>query len=453
MATTAKPKASKTLKTIKPDVKPTGLLVSPSDIFVPWEMNPRMPKGLTRDKAYEITVGEKGKNIATIRRSIPKHGLLHPISVVETNGPNGEKYEVYDGFTRMAALLSLKEKEIPIRIYKGKLNRNSVALTANSPDCRINMNPAIVAERIMEEVASAGKNPDKAEIAAALGYSVASVERLLVLGSAPDHIKHLVREFNWSVEAAFALKVTGDGEITWDSKELVNAVLEKVGKNTKPSGSEVKAARQKVLAENDTEPDDEEPGTEAGSKLDENEEASAPPPLQKKGVEDASVRLSRLYLFAGDEAESHDIDWNVTLLKGDPTQRMAFFAGILYGLNRARKGKVEDILDSSVGDKRRYHSARKAVQLDVLQAVWSTSKIDSDDRVDPKEYERLQNLWYELGATTKGDFSEKVKTLRSEIDKMFKKLNKLVPAKKGEVIPPKVENKSKKVVDEDDSDE
>lgn len=195
-----------------------------SDLFVDPSDNPRVDY----------------KALPSIQSKIEQQGFddSFPIQVIPFKGPDGEKFKVVGGFTRVKACDALKLDEIPAKVVKYspvEVLRNH--LTSNSG------NPLTQSEqgKVFAQIRDYGTDPDKltkgeklrekpltvAEVARFTGYSGEHVRNCIMIAEAPKGIRELLESGKVSANAVVdASKGVKD---TKTVRKILEAAVEAAG--------------------------------------------------------------------------------------------------------------------------------------------------------------------------------------------------------------------------------
>lgn len=147
------------------------------------------------------------EKVAGLMQSIQEVGLLYPVRLSR----EGEKYAPADGFHRTLALMKMGRKTIPAIIESKPLSEGEKlqkGLIANSH--RVENTPLEKAEGIARLMELTGWNAST--VAGKLGFSNATVSRLLALLQLPEPIRERVHAGEIPLSSAYELARVGDGE-------------------------------------------------------------------------------------------------------------------------------------------------------------------------------------------------------------------------------------------------
>jgi ParB family chromosome partitioning protein len=147
------------------------------------------------------------EKVAELMHSIEEVGLLYPVRLTR----EGEKYAPADGFHRTLALMKMGRKTVPAIIESKPLSEGEKlqkGLIANSH--RIENTPLEKAEGISRLMELTGWNAST--VAGKLGFSNATVSRLLALLHLPDSIREQVHSGEIPLSSAYELARVDDGE-------------------------------------------------------------------------------------------------------------------------------------------------------------------------------------------------------------------------------------------------
>jgi len=421
-AKAAKPEAEKVEETANDNAQQGAdsflRIVPTKDIEAPWDDNPR---GTGRPSPKEY--GE-------LKASIEGVGLLNPVTVIATEDED-KPYRLVAGFRRFAAVSSITGmNEIPARVIEG--DALMLGLAENSTGARVSVNPMVEAERVADLIDRVSDDMDIEQVANCLGYSLDKVERMLLFTDAPDIIKMLVRERDWSFLACEMLRHEDEstGDLVWDEVELIQEVVDYIrienGKKTPPSSPQVAAARNAVLRAAQDEEEDEEDGEDAGSDKDVADDAEIAVVPSKGEVTALMEHLGALMLESGEEVE---YDFTEGLLADlsdeevEPASCFHFQTGILFGLLFAKLGEAHNPTDGDIKRRDKIFRAFKRVRQYILYAVYTDSndevKADVLENVlNDEEIAVLEDEMYRLASSTRIALPKAVEQMQGKYDEV-----------------------------------
>jgi ParB/RepB/Spo0J family partition protein len=156
------------------------------------------------------------EKLAGLMQSIQEVGLLYPPRLTR----DGEKYLPADGYHRILAMMKLGYKSIPAIIEEKPLSEGELlhkGLIANSH--RVENTPLEKAEGIARLMEVTGWNAST--VAEKLGFSNATVSRLLALLQLPEQIRERVHRGEIPASAAYELAKAKDGATQADLASAV----------------------------------------------------------------------------------------------------------------------------------------------------------------------------------------------------------------------------------------